>query len=295
MEYVLESERYSIGLAPARGGRVEWLRLRHQGAEYDIFRPRPEEQPEQGSIPFYGNFAMLPFCNRLMPMEMQTSDGPVPVTMNWPSESCAIHGLGCGTAWSVQDSSSSSFCEYTCRVEAADSIFLGTGLQQVTVCDGGGLVHRVGFRNEGFDWILAGVGFHPWFYLPEPGARLEFCAKGRFATDTAQFPQEFQELDNPDVLLDSEAHDGLDQCFAGWSGRAILHLPHLPVPVMLNSDAPTVHVYLNTGLQAMCVEPQTHVANATHDSRWNDLAGMTKLSRGETMWLQYRIGLASLD
>ena len=289
MECVLQTERYSVGLLPGAGGRLEWLRMRHEGAELDILRPRPGANADQGSIPLYGNFAMLPFCNRLHPMEMQTSEGPVAVAMNWPAESCAIHGLGCEATWSLDGDATDRSCSMSCRVVTADGVDLGAGLQQVSVSDETGLTHRVGFRNEAFDWILAGVGFHPWFYMPEPGARLEFRAKGRFIADAALYPQRYEGLEDPDQVLGPETHEGMDQCFAGWTGSATVHLPHLPVPVVLHSDAPNLHVYVNSDLQSLCAEPQTHVTNATHDRRWDEFAGMAQLALGETLWLQYRI------
>ena len=295
MVHVLRTERYSIGLLPEAGGRVEWLRMCHQGSDYDILRPRPETGADQGRIPLYGNFAMLPFCNRLLPMEMQTSDGAVAVAMNWPAESCAIHGLGCEAAWSLDGDATDRSCNMSCRIVTADGVDLGAGLQQVSVSDETGLTHRVGFRNEVFDWILTGVGFHPWFYMPETGARLEFRAKGRFIADSALYPQRYEELENPVQHLGPNTHEGLDQCFAGWTGSATVHLPHLPVPVALESDAPNLHVYVNSDLQAICAEPQTHVTNATHDHRWDDFAGMVKLTRGATLWLQYRIGTVADD
>lgn len=296
MEYVLETERYSVGLLPTVGGRVEWLRFRHRGAEYDILRPRPEANANQGNISLYGNFAMLPFCNRLLPPEMRTSAGPVEMAVNWPSESCAIHGLGCEAEWSLSAGATARSCEMVCRIESSEGVYLGTGLQQVSLSDKSGVLHRVGFRNDAFEWILAGVGFHPWFFMPEPGARLEFRARGRFIADAALYPQRFEVLADPGMSLGPDSHDGLDQCFAGWSGRAIVRLPHLPVPVVLDSsDAQNLHVYVNSGLQAICAEPQTHVTNATHDDRWDDFAGMVRLARGATLWLQCRFGMGDPD
>ncbi len=295
MIHVVKSDRYSVGVDPENGGRVEWLKWRGSGAEYDLFRPRPERDADRGRIPLYGNFAMLPFCNRLLPMAMRTSAGPVEVEMNWPSERCAIHGLGCDTAWSAEDGGTAQSCRWTCRIATGAGVELGRGIQEISVSDDEGVVHRVGFRNESADWILAGVGFHPWFYMPGTDACLEFRAEGRFVADDALYPQRYERLQDTLCRLGPESDDGLDQCFAGWSGWATLRLPHLPAMVHLGSDAPHLHVYVNRELQAICAEPQTHVTNATHDTRWDGIAGMKRLARGETMWVEYRVEVFDPD
>ena len=285
----LECKRYSVGVQPAAGGRVEWLLWRHEGREFDILRPRPEANANQGQIPLYGNFAMLPYCNRLLPAALSTSAGTLEVAVNWPSEGCAIHGLGCEAEWMLHKGATEQSCSWSCRVATDAGVYLGTGIQEISVSDETGVSHRACFRNEAFDWILAGVGFHPWFFMPEPDALLQFRARGRFIADEALYPQQFEELDEPNQELGPASYEGLDQCFGDWSGCATLRLPHVPARISIVSGAPHLHVYVSRSLQAICAEPQTHVTNATHDHRWEEIAGMTRLSRGECISVELRI------
>lgn len=282
------SENYQIQVNPDEGGRVERFTYSRGGKILDIFKPKPERNFEQDGVPLYGSFAMVPFCNRLFPEAIVTSDGPLTVPRNWSEESCAIHGLGLSEAWNPVNVNKDS-CHLSTTLNSIEGKCLGIGIQEFEVSDRNGFLSRVGFHNTQFDWILAGLGFHPWFNLANGDAYLETVAEGKFNTDSKLFPTSYNELVCKETILSSTQNNGMDSCFGGWGGKSRLALGKFDLILEISSMANNLHVYINTDLDAICVEPVSHVTNAMYDQRWEGFAGMKKISYGETIWLDMSI------
>ena len=284
----ISSESYLIQVNPDEGGRVERFTYSRGEEILDIFRPKPEQNFEQDGVPLYGSFVMLPFCNRLSPEIVLTSNGPLTVPTNWTEESCAIHGLGLSEAWSPVDVRKNS-CHLSTTLKSREGKCVGIGILEFEVSDKYGFLSRVGFCNTRFDWILAGLGFHPWFNLGTGDAYLEIFAEGKFKTDSKLLPTSYNELGNKEFILSSTLNNGMDSCFSGWDGRSRLALDQYDFILEISSTANNLHVYINKNLDAICVEPVSHVTNAMHDQRWNGFAGMKKVHHGETIWLDMNI------
>ena len=284
----IASEKYLIQINPDKGGRVERFTYSKDGKDVDIFKPKPEHNFDQDRVPLYGSFAMVPFCNRLLPSTVLTSDGPVYVPTNWTEQTCAIHGLGLTEKWTPQDIRKGA-CYLSTKLYSNEGKCIGIGMQEFEVSDQNGFWARVGYCNNQFDWIKAGLGFHPWFNLAKGEANLKFVAGGKFATDKRLIPTSYNVLENKEVNLSSRQNNGMDSCFGRWGGSSKLTLDQADIILEISSSASILHVYINKDLDAICVEPVSHVTNAMHDQRWNGFAGMNKVHQGETIWLDMRI------
>ena len=287
MALEIVSEKYLVLVNPEEGGRVEKLTYSREGRDFDIFKPRPLGNREQDGVPLYGSFVMLPFCNRLFPPVILTSEGPITIPKNWTEESCSIHGLGLSERWKPEKVTNNT-CIISTHLKPIGGKCIGIGIQKFEVSDHKGVLSRLGYYNNQFDWILAGLGFHPWFNLTEGDAHLKFEAEGKFETDK-NIPTSYKKLDKREVSLSADHNNGIDSCFGRWDGRAELTLENLDLKVEMLSNSNNLHVYINRDLNAICIEPVNHVTNAMHDQRWNGFAGMKKVYKGETIWLDMSI------
>jgi len=289
----ITSGKYHAEVNPSKSGRVEKFAFQGEVGLIDIFRPKPDKNPEQDGIPLFGSFAMIPFCNRLKPATILTSQGNIGVPRNWSEQSCAIHGLGLNKEWEVIASNQDS-CRILQTLKADEENCMGLGMQEIYVSEERGLLSRLGYCNNQFSWIRAGIGFHPWFNLNKGDAQLKFRAKGAFATDANCFPTDKIDFIEQNIDLNTYQDNGIDRCFWGWSGKAVLRLEALNVSVFIESNANHLHVYINKSLNAICVEPVSHVTNAMHDQRWAELAGMNTVNSGEMIWLQMNVRVVPL-
>ena len=284
----IQSRKYKLSVNEYLGGRIESFASLKNDKWIDIFRPKPTENFEQDGIPLFGSFSMNPFCNRLKPSEILTSDGQIKVHSNWSEQGCAIHGLGLNEVWEKSNESKNNL-KLIHELHALEGQAVGIGMQDIMVSDEKGLIVRIGYCNNKFDWIKAGLGFHPWYYLDEGEATLEFQAEGAFLVDEDYFPTDTVKQKDSNIQLSSQSNNGIDQCFWGWSGKASLALEATNTKVVIQSNATNLHVYINKSLHSICIEPVSHVTNAMHDSRWNKIAGMDTIKRGETKWLQMSV------
>ncbi|MDE2675787.1 MAG: hypothetical protein OXH65_11840 [Paracoccaceae bacterium] len=289
----ISSKSYMIKVNPEEGGRIETLSYTTKGKTIDLLKPKPASNHDQDRIPLYGSFIMVPFSNRLSQPNIVTSEGSLVVSKNWTQESCAIHGLGVTETWTPQEVRK-DFCSLSTPLKTSEGRNVGIGIQEFKVSEESGLVSRVGYCNNQFDWILAGLGFHPWFNLSGGEGKVEFVAGGKFETDRRYMPTSYNELRNKEVLLSSRHNNGIDSCFGNWEGIAKLTLESIDAEVAISSSANNLHVYINKDLDAICAEPVSHVTNAMHDQRWNGFAGMQKVKTGEKIWLDMAIKLQDL-
>ncbi|MCY4185694.1 MAG: hypothetical protein OXC82_04880 [Rhodobacteraceae bacterium] len=289
----ISSKSYVIKVNPEEGGRIETLVYSTKGKTIDLLKPKPANNHDQDRIPLYGSFVMVPFSNRLSQPNIVTSEGPLAVSKNWTPESCAIHGLGVTGTWTPQEVRK-GFCSLSTPLKTAEERNVGIGFQEFQVSEENGLVSRVGYCNNHFDWILAGLGFHPWFNLSGGEGKVEFFAGGKFETDQRYMPTSYNELENKQVLLSSRHNNEIDSCFGNWEGSAKLSLERIDAEVIISSSANNLHVYINKDLDAICAEPVSHVTNAMHDQRWNRFAGMQKVKTGETIWLDMSIKIQGM-
>ena len=243
----------------------------------------------------FGSFAMVPFCNRLKPHSLNSGLGPRPVPRNWPSEHCAIHGLGWFRPWTVCTRSETE-CELTLEIadEIADAAggLLGLARQRIELTAPNAARLSLAFENRLGTWLDVGLGFHPWFHIPDApdfpnvpagaDASLRFAAEACLAVDPALHPADLQPLPEPESILTARRNDNIDSTFIGWNGNATLKLPQCAGVLRIRSDAPCLHVYIDAARRAFCVEPVSHVPNATHDRRWRERYGMTRIAPGET-------------
>ena len=277
----LQSPTLEVDVCAEHGGLIAGMRCLHDGEAIDILRARPAKQQTQDGLPLYGCFPMVPFANRLSQPYLKHGSGQATFQRNWPSEGVAMHGTGYMQPWSIVRQSENSVSLST-SITDKDGMVLGQSHQEISVSNDIGLQIELTYCHTSDSPMAAGLGLHPWF-AADDNATLAFSANGRFEMDADHFPVGHSPLpeDAPQVL--DFDHDGLDTCFSGWTGRAVLSRPSPGIDVELRSGATLLHCFVSRHHHSICAEPVTHHPDAAHNLRWPEVGQMALLQAGETI------------
>ncbi|WP_084627786.1 aldose epimerase family protein [Elstera litoralis] len=126
-----------------------------------------------------------------------------------------------------------------------------------------GLTIRMAVTNEDIRPFPAGMGLHPFF--PKTGATLTTYAPTFWKGDETKLP--LLEMPVPPVWDFAGgrvmAEVEVDNCFAGWSRRAIIRWRDKGLSLTMTADPVfgTIVVFSPQGQDFFCVEPVTHLNN----------------------------------
>lgn len=288
--------QYDLVVDPDGGGLVCAFRFR-QGEDWtDVFSPEPAGAGFLDRLPLFGCFPMVPFANRLSEPFLPLGPDRAFFERNWPAENLAMHGVGYLRRWIV-DGRSADWISMKTEIEEAGGMKLGTATQTVRLSDTDGLMMCLGYCHEHEMSMPAGVGLHPWFSAPEGegGTQLRFEASGYFEMGPDQFPTGHRHFECGEETVLGFDRDGLDTCFTGWGGTAILQRPEKRLEARITSDACLLHCFVSSAFEAICVEPVTHTPNAAHDHRWQDISALPLLHSGQETAVTIQVSLCALS
>lgn len=272
------------------GAVLESLVLAFAGESFELLTPPPSVGARFDGLPMFGCFAMVPFCNRLLPTAMLSSSGLREVEANWPVEGCTVHGLGWNSPWTIEEQSE-NHCLLSRIMSDIHGAELGVARQEIRLASDSTAELSLSFENTSEDWLDVGLGFHPWFWAPDKQGTARFQADGYFVPDERLYPVRLEKLSDKQTTIAAADNNGLDRCYAGWNGRAELDLPRLPTPVVVKSDQNCLHIFVDHSRDSFCVEPVSHITNATHDRRWDGAQGMTRVTRGKQARISFSVSL----
>ena len=271
--WYLSAPDQSVAITPEGGCITRWT---SRGVE--VLKPKPKSGGDFEGLPLWGSFPMAPFANRLSPTSLPATPAPVPIVENWPREGLALHGMAFSNPWRAVD-----VCEDQAQIETdlADASGHPLGLCAQTIAlTPAGLSIDLSFRCDRSGSMPVGLGLHPWFPAP---STVTFSAAHRLDVDDRLSVVSVTSVGN--LRLASARHNGHDHCYTGLTWPVSLEVENWPVPLLLRSDAPACHVFLNDDLDCVCIEPVTHAPNAA----WNRIAAehapMAILSEGDTLRL----------
>ena len=291
---VIESTRYKARIVPERGGLIAGLHYADGDVAVDLLRPEPTGGAYADGLPLFGCFPMVPFANRLSAPELPLGSGAARFPVNWPSEGVAMHGVGFGVPWKIEATDDKGMC-LAVQIEDAEGRQLGMARQDISLSDEDGLRVRLRYEHLYPETMAAGIGLHPWFQVPrgEDDFTVRFHADSCFEMGPDHFPVGCSAI-NGDVEL-SRHDDGLDTCFPGWGGLAQLNRPSRSVAVRVRSDARIVHCFIAGALDAVCLEPVSHIPDAVHRPRWRSKGPMRPLQPGEEISLEMTLSALRYD
>ncbi len=288
-------------VCPAAGGSIGgWTR---RGVP--ILRQTPEEALHGTNSRVLSCFPLVPFSNRIAYGRFSFHGEDFQLDPNFLPEPHAIHGNAWQREWDVLSQNSASAelvlhhdpasdptakpggCHwpyrYTCRLRYA--------LQP------DGLAVTITFTNTDARTQPVGLGLHP--YQPRTaGTALAFGAGSVWHTGTDGLP---------DARLPADGHwsfdpghvitpPPLDNCYAAWTGRAVVTRPEHGIRLTVAGDDLFRHlvVYTPAGKPYFAVEPASNMTDAVNRMDSVPDHGLRLLHPGDTLERQVRFSVEDL-
>jgi aldose 1-epimerase len=260
----LRTGRLAVDIDPEAGGSLS----RFSVGGIDVLR---RGRGTEGAC-----YPLVPYSNRIANGRFTFEGQEIVVPPNWRGLRHPMHGDGWAHPWSVvrADAQRAEIIyehddrrRWPFRYRARQTFFLHE--QE--------LVAWIAIENLEARAVPAGLGLHP-FFVRDPDSELCFHADDVWLADAEVLPikcvtvpeaWDFKQGRRPDDVA-------LDNCFAGWDGRATLSWPSRGLQLALSASSPFRHVVIYTppGRPFFAVEPVSHA---------NGAIGRTHLDAGATL------------
>lgn len=248
-----------LDLAPDIGGAIACFRTEGPGGGRDWMRPMPAGAVAARDVGGASCFPLFPFSNRIRDRAFAFEGAAVRMEHPFPD---AEHGHGWLSPWHVERAAADHATLTFARPATPDWPFAYRARQDF-VLTATGLEVRIAIANTGGRRMPAGLGLHPYFPRT-PAATLRAQADGLWETDTRVLPTRLVAPEPPRDPRAGLAVDQvpLDNCFAGWDGRAEIAWPETGDGLEMTAEGPLgfLVVYTPPGEDFFCAEP---VSNAT--------------------------------
>ena len=270
---------YELELCPKGGGCITAFRYRG----LDVMRSATKGYWLNFEPRCAGSFPLVPYSNRIADGRFTYDNRTYRLPINMPPEPHAIHGDGWHGAWTVETESASEAILVFEPKEAA----IAHRSRQLFKLDDEGLTVMLELTNSGLHPLPFGFGHHPYFPRTD-GMSLKATVSGVWLPDERNIPKDKIDLP-PDWDFNRQkrlAALDLDNCFAGFEGKAAMHWPETGLSLVINADPIFGHlvVFVPPGEDFVCVEPVSHVTNGIHQLiNGRDDTGLRVLQPSETL------------
>jgi aldose 1-epimerase len=281
---VLDASPLRLGVVPETGGGIgEFSLALANGSRLPLLRSPPESW--RNNVLALGNFPLVPFSNRIAAGTFHFMGKKVTLPCNLPPN--ALHGQGWQVPWQVLSHVENQQLTLGYHHLAGDWPW-EYQTQQIFTLTSQRLTVSQKLRNLSPHPMPAGLGAHPYF-MRRPGVRLTTRFEGVWLADAQMIPHQKIALPAPWQAKDGmEITDslGLDHCFTGWDGLALIDYPDVRLRLRLIGSALYRHLVLYTpgGEDFFCVEPVSHMNDAINQAgRGVSGTGLQSLDQHEEM------------
>jgi len=281
---------FALDLCPRFGGAI--TRFCHDGR--DLLRPAGAAMLSGGDPGSASCFPLVPFSNRVADARFRFRGRTYELPRNFRPEPHAIHGQGWQNPWDVADATASR-AELTFRHAVPDTP-LDYRARQIFELEDHGLAVTIEVTNGGRSPMPAGIGQHAYFIRTERVTlragldHLWLADERKIPKERVAAPTRWDFAKAPRV-----ASLELDNCFAGWDGRAEISWPENDLTLAIDAEPVFGHlvVYVPRGEDFFCVEPVSHANDGFNLLDRGVLAtGVRVLEPGERLagTIRFRIG-----
>jgi len=294
-DLVLESDALRLELTPALGGSVLGFAYRRGGPWLALWRPTP---PHPARANECSSYVLAPYSNRLRDGRF-VFEGRTYQLGNAARH--ALHGDAFHRAWRVEESSRvGARLSLATRDFPAFDFPFPFRVEATWRLDGATLEAELALSNVGSGNMPAGLGWHPYFVRALDGGESEIeleAALPRVYPGDPPVPMlptgppkpvpsalDFSRLRPLDVVL--------DDCFAGWDGRARFAWPRSGVAATLEASPRVRHavIYSPAGQPFFAFEPVTNANDGFNLMARGDCEdGVVVLAPGETLAVSFRL------
>ncbi len=250
-------------VAPDHGGCLTAFRWRSDRGAIDWLRPAPAQDafsPNASAC-----FPLVPYSNRIRDGRFRFGRRDHRLAPNFAPSRHSIHGHGWKLPWRVGEHRAADLA-LAYEHDGSDWPMPYRAEQRFTL-DGGALTVEVAVTNLGDEAMPAGLGLHPYFPRT-PDCRLTAGVVQMWATDDEVMPTALVAATataDPSTGLQPELAV-LDNCFTGFSGRAVIDWPGRGASLTLEADPALAFLVVYTPPDAdfFCVEPVSHCTDAVN-------------------------------
>lgn len=278
----LEAGHLSADIAPAVGGALAGF----FAGELSLLRPALRSGPYAGHPLGMACFPMVPFVNRIDRGRFSHAGRALLIARNVP-ERHPLHGHSWQSPWDVAawDGRSARLVYRDDRrwpwpYEAFQEFSLSPDSLTVTL----------GLHSLATESFPASLGLHPYF--PRAGgALLEARCTRLWARDASGIPIAPRPIPLRHDFGSARptAGTGLDHCFDGWCGHAVVRWPDDGAALRIEADACRfLQVFTPDGEDYFCIEPMTARPDA-FNPRSADRLPAPLVRPGESMSLTMRL------
>ncbi len=207
------------------------------------------------------SFPLVPYSNRIGHGRFVWNGQKIQIAPNCAPEPHAIHGTGWEDRWEIAEISLSSVTLSLDHQADARWPWSFLARQTITLADGG-MTILMEAQNTASEPTPLAFGHHPYF--DAQGARLNFRAERVWMNGDDMLPSE---AIVPEGSYDFSqcgelAQRSVDNCYAGWDGKAHIRWAGRPLSLTITSDMGAAVVYVPQGENYFCFEPVPHSNNA---------------------------------
>jgi aldose 1-epimerase len=256
-------------LCAERGGSVVALSLRSE----EVFASTTS-----------GSYPLVPYSNRLADAKLQWAGKQYSLVPNFAPEPHAIHGVGWQRSWDILSLTESALALIYRHAPDASWPFAFEAVQAFEL-SARGLRLIMSIKSLSTFAVPAGLGWHPYF-KKRPGSRITFIAKRRWEMGDDFLPTHPAPTSGLDQACDSLFVDHcFDGCLHGEESLVVLEDSLMRISIRSNLDC--LVVYTKPSLDAIAIEPVSHVNNAFNLG--SEGLGVRVLAPGETMSAQFQV------
>ena len=287
----LQDAESRVTLCPDAGAAI--ARFTWRG--YDILRRAPDSAIDEGLVRQMGMYPLVPYSNRIGGAELLVGDESHALRPNFPGEAHAIHGFGWQRAWRITGRTADTLALELTHAADADWPF-DCEARQVVSLHAGSLQLNLAVKNCDARPMPAGLGFHPYFPLL-PDTHLQTGWTGMWAMGTDALPTALGPVAQQAEFSRRHRVAGwkVDNCFTGWSRRAVLDYPTHRVHIEASDSCRYIVVFApDDGRHFIALEPVTNINNAFALAATGvGETGMRLLAPGEAFEISMSITLSA--
>jgi len=286
----------SLTLGPRAGGSI--LSFRH-GATALMRESGPGAAAAADGLQT-ACYPLAPYSNRIARGRFAFDGAAHGLARNFGDHPHPLHGVGWRRPWTVDQADAAVALLSLDHDPARDGPSgwpFACRMTQRFALDPAGLSATIAIENRDARPFPAGLGLHPFFPVP-PGATLRFAATGVWLNGLDALPSA---LVSPSPAWDFAAPrhpgaSGLDNCFAGWDGRAEIARPDAGLMLRIEADPPLRHlvVYAPAPGDVVAVEPVSHMTDAVNRMGAVPGHGLRVLGPGERLEASVRFAVGPL-
>jgi len=289
----LQNAESRVSLCPEVGAAI--ARFTWRG--YDILRRAPDSAIEEGLVRQMGMYPLVPYSNRIGRAELLVGNQSYPLRPNFPGEPHAIHGIGWQRAWQVSRRTADS-AELELKHDGDVDWPFDCEARQMVRLRADALEIDLAVKNCGARPMPAGLGFHPYFPLL-PATQLQTGWVGMWAMDADALPTLLAAVSPQADFSRRRPVAGwkVDNCFTGWSRRAVLDYPTHRVQIDASDACRHMVAFApDDGRNFIALEPVTNINNAfALAARGVADTGTRLLAGGESLKISMSLTLSAVD